>query len=80
MSKEMEKLIVSLYPVEYDGVCYIWSKRGMLMDIHVRMRGWGWIQYLNEKIFGKVYCGQIQNDIGEFIKDAINEKIKRDLK
>lgn len=75
----MDKLIKSLYPVSYDNMVFLFSKRGMLMDIHVRQRGWGWIQYLDAKLFGKKNCGEIQDAIGTFIADAINEKIERDF-
>lgn len=77
----MEKLIKSLYPVKYDGMCYIWSgnrSMKMLMDIHVRMRGWGWIQDLSSKLL-KESSEEIQDKFGEFIAQAINEKIERDL-
>lgn len=58
----MKGLIKSLYPVKYD----------------VRIRGWGWIQYLTAKLYSKNNNWEIQNEIGQFIAQAINEKIERD--
>lgn len=75
----MKGLIKSLYPVKYDDMVYIWSGNSkMLMDIHVRIRGWGWMQYLTAKLYSKNNNWEIQNEIGQFIAQAINEKIERD--
>lgn len=76
----MKTLIKSLYPVKYDGMIFIYAGKGsILMDLDVRMRGWGWIQYLGGKLGLPTNACEIQDNLGEFIAQAINEKIERDI-
>lgn len=64
MSKHALARIV--YPVRYDSNgTYIWDANDkMIADV----RGWGWMQKLKNP-------EQIQDDIGEFIAQAVNEKL-----
>lgn len=58
---------------------YLWSKQdadgGSQMIGEVR--GWGAIQ---QKFKTQEEAAQFQDEVGKFIADAINEKIKRDFK
>lgn len=53
------------YPVEYE-FGYFWDN-----DHHMiaQMRGWGWLQKLPN-------AEEKQDEMGQFIADAINEKLK----
>jgi len=75
---KMSKFIKSLYPVKYDNMRFMLSQRGVLMDLEVRMRGWGWIQYLAGMVMD-LEPEEIQDTLGTFIEQAINEKIERDI-
>lgn len=57
------------FPVTYSPLgTYIDDADGkMIADV----RGWGWIQKLDNS-------EQVQDDIGQFIVDALNEKHERD--
>lgn len=57
------------YPVSYSSLgTYINDANGkMVADV----RGWGWIQKLK-------HPEKTQDEIGQFIVDAINEKIEKD--
>ena len=76
----------------YDGYSYLWTLDGnMLADINLdmedndepfRVRGWGYIQnmFRNPKT-SKIdvdAAAKFQDEIAEFIADAINEKIERE--
>ena len=69
--------------VEYDqyGGAYIWGKKGnpnnpdlsMVMDIHIR--GWGEIQNMFKDI---KEAEDFQDEVGEWIADAINQKLQKE--
>jgi hypothetical protein len=75
----------------YDGVTYLWTlDNEMLADIDIentdepfRVRGWGSIQYMfrdpktDQIDFDK--AAKFQDEVAQFIADAINEKIEREL-
>lgn len=65
--------------VEYDkyGGTFIWSKKpkdGIEMIADVRLRGWGNIQHLFENLSD---AEDFQDKVGEFVAQAINEKLNR---
>lgn len=69
-------------PVSYDenGGGYIWvndPKGGIQMLGEVR--GWGHIQNMKHFKGDMKAAREYQDEIGRFITDAINEKIKRDF-
>lgn len=56
-------------PVEYSSLgTYIFGADGLMI---ADVRGWGWIQKLDNP-------EQVQDGIGEFIAEAINEKLERE--
>lgn len=57
------------FPVVYSSLgTYIYDAEGkMIADV----RGWGWIQKMK-------HPEQVQDNMGQFIADAINEKYERD--
>ena len=60
----MEKLIK--YPVKYDNMgTYIFDADNHMV---LMIRGWGRLQYLPE-------AEEKQDEIGQFVADAINEKL-----
>lgn len=84
----MEKLTVQDLingEVLYDkwGGQYFWiqdSKGGLQMLADMRMRGWGHIQNMFKDKNGNIdseAAAKFQDEIGEWIADAINEKLKR---
>lgn len=63
--KEMLKLLK--YPVKYEsGGTYIFDADNHMV---LMIRGWGRLQYLPE-------AEEKQDEIGQFVADAINEKLK----
>lgn len=70
----------------YDGVMYLWTvDNKMLADIDIeneeepfRVRGWGAIQNLFKKDYAK--AEEFQDEVANFIAEAINEKIERETK
>jgi hypothetical protein len=63
--------------VHSDGM-FVWGndrKDGDFMVIDMRMRGWGKIQYMFKS---EDEAGQFQDAVGDFISEAINEKVARD--
>jgi hypothetical protein len=65
--------------VEYDqyGGTYIWGNDGkdnLQMIIDVRLRGWGAIQHLFKT---EEEAEKFQDEVGEWIADAINQKLKK---
>ena len=63
--------------VKFDslGGCFFDEKSNMIAQI----RGWGRIQYLFKNEDGSVdfqKAGKFQDEIGEWIADAINQKLK----
>ena len=69
MNKKTKIIDIIKYPVEYSNIgVYIYDNSNkMIADV----RGWGWIQKLDD---GRL----IQDEMGEFIAEAINEKIMRE--
>ena len=57
------------HPVEYsENGTYIYGADGLMI---ADVRGWGWIQKLKDP-------EKTQDEIGEFIAQAINEKLERE--
>ena len=76
---EYGRIIKFIGKAEFDkhGSGYIWgidpSNNGMQMIVQVR--GWGAIQNMFDNI---KEAEKFQDDLGQFISDAINEKIERE--
>jgi len=69
-------------PVTYDqDGTYLWintNKNGVLMLGEIR--GWGHIQNIPEFKGDLDAAAKFQDEVGKFVADAVNEKIKRDFK
>lgn len=61
--------------VEYDeyGGSFVWDE-DMHMILDIRVRGWGRIQNL---VNGQEEAEELQDKVGRWIAEAINEKLKR---
>lgn len=64
--------------VKYDVGTYIWNEdeKGELQMI-ASIRGWGALQHEFET---EEEAGNFQDEVGEFIAQAIREKVERDFK
>jgi hypothetical protein len=66
--------------VEYDkfGGTYIWNKEKYgSVEMVAEIRGWGSLQH---KFKNQKEAEEFQDQVGEFIAQAIKEKIERDFK
>ena len=62
---------------EYDPLgTMIWSIRGKEMQMLADIRGWGTIQNMFKT---EAEAAEFQDELGRFIKNAINEKIEREV-
>lgn len=75
-----KKLTVESYlspAVKYDtfGGNFIWKETelGLKMIMDINIRGWGEIQHLFDRY---EEAEQFQDEVGEWIADAINQKLK----
>ena len=66
--------------VEYDqyGGTYIWNKeKDDSVEMVATIRGWGALQ---NEFKTQEEAGKFQDEVGEFIAQAIREKVERDFK
>ena len=64
--------------VKYDECSYIWGegpKGGMQMIMDIRVRGWGAIQHLFDSM---EEAENFQDEVAEWIADAINQKLEKE--
>lgn len=64
-----DKLEVWLKDIHYDHQ-YLWSDNGNMI---AEIRGWGALQYMFDT---SNEAAKFQDEVGKFIAEAINEKIK----
>lgn len=68
--------------VSYDNEgTYFWSHQGDQLQMLADLRGWGAIQNLFKDKDGRINfneAAKFQDEIGAYLADAINEKLKRD--